>query len=191
MTYYRLNPDNRIVDVGQDWNEFAQNNDGEKAVADSVLGHRFEKFIADTDTKAYMNAIFFVCRNMQAPFLTHYRCDAPHEKRLYEMGIDCDENGVLKVSHKLISKKSINKKVSRSAAYVKWEYHCSICAKYKISNVWLDGIHHNDNDAFAKKHCICPECKSHASSILDKMRVHLYTPCSDHSTVRYFSRATT
>jgi hypothetical protein len=160
-TSYTLNGYNKITAVGGAWDDFASDNDGQSAIATSVIGGMIFDFIDGFDTASFLNAIFFAVRSKHAEFYTTYRCDSAGEKRLFRMHVSPLMNGGLKVDHTLIGNRVISTPTTvlplRQAAC---ENRCSICCNFKVADEWIDPFSQPDVAFFPESHTVCPNCKT-------------------------------
>ncbi len=84
---YTLDVDDRIIRLAHDWDSFAIENDGQRAVSDRVLGHVIWKFVDGDEVKLYLHAILFAVRNWQKPLRLPLACHATDKRRHFEMRV--------------------------------------------------------------------------------------------------------
>ena len=77
MITYRLDSENRLVDVGGDWEQFARDNDGDGLSRDYVVGRPLFAFIEGPSIVQMYRAIFNKVRQTQKIIAFDFRCDAP------------------------------------------------------------------------------------------------------------------
>ena len=83
VVVYRLDPEDRIVEVNETWKRFARGNDAAE-LADGVLGRSLWDFITDSTTATIYRDLLVRVRDgrtMTFPF----RCDAPALRRWMRM----------------------------------------------------------------------------------------------------------
>ncbi len=97
--YYRLDRNDRIVEVGGTWDHFAQENGGEDVVSDRILGTQLFKHVSGKTSRDFIWTAVDSVRKLAAPRRFAYRCDSPEFKRFMEMLITPDAAGGLLVEH--------------------------------------------------------------------------------------------
>ena len=84
---YRIDHDNILVSVSENWNRFAADNAGASASAADVVGRALDQFIADDDTRALYAMIIDRVRGSDRPVAFRFRCDSPAKRRFCELRI--------------------------------------------------------------------------------------------------------
>jgi hypothetical protein len=188
---YRLDRNNRILSVGGDWDKFALENGGEMAVARVVVGENLFDFIAGAETKSYVNAILFACRETGQPFCGSFQCNSDEEERRFIWNVTPDtaksgdkngsdlrgfQSGKLCVSSHLVHK---SKRIDQPRQSAVGEMHarCSICCAdlpettpvqpLECANCLLDcrTCPPKRGEAFV----ICLRCRTNANACLSLM----------------------
>jgi hypothetical protein len=163
-TSYLLDPDNRVIATGGDWDAFAEENDGGAARADTVLGRPLLGFVAGASPRRFLADLLRACRIRGTVFETLVRCDAPWERRLFGMRVEPRGEGRLSVIHDLRS-------AERLAPPPLVFGHgpgarCAMCGAVLEDGRWVDPFeapmrrHAYDTDA------VCPACRGAARRAL-------------------------
>lgn len=91
---YRINDRDEITFVDEEWDRFAETNDGAEVVGNEVLGRNLWEFICDPATRhLYQQIVARVRQGCQAQF--KLRCDSPSCKRHLAMTIHAPETGIV------------------------------------------------------------------------------------------------
>jgi hypothetical protein len=171
---YRLDKQDRIVEVGGDWDRVARENDGTEVVADRIIGTKLYAHVADEPSRMFVWTMLDSVRKLFRPSVKLYRCDCPDFKRQMEMTILPETGGGLLVEHRLIGIEKQPLRL-RFAGQVRSSLparalilRCTMCVKLKVSGVW----HEPDETMLAaleQKDCavqvaygICDDCKDAA-----------------------------
>lgn len=167
-TYYTIDADNRLLEVGGPWDAFALENGGEQAVANKVTGHEIWNFVDGFETQSYLNTLFFFCRRGSTQFETTYRCDSPVERRLVRMKIEPRDDDVLLVRHRLVSStRFTNSDKVATIQDMLGKTRCSTCCRFMIKDTWIDPFAVLDVKNFPISHTFCPDCKATAREQLE------------------------
>lgn len=86
MISYAIDADDRLVDFNQSWTDFARANRGEQALPGVVKGRRLWDFVSDPTSQELYRRMVRRARGGES-VLFRYRCDAPHERRVFTMEI--------------------------------------------------------------------------------------------------------
>lgn len=89
---YRIDRQDCITTVGEDWQSFATANDAAAMVPQSVVGQRLLGFISDATVREIYAAVIAHVRRGK-PVRFRYRCDAPAMRRDFEMEVVLLSNG--------------------------------------------------------------------------------------------------
>lgn len=158
-TYYELDHENFVMGTGDDWDDFADANNGEGAKEKHVISRPIWDFVDGDETASFLNAIFFWCRHNDAEFSTKYRCDSEHEARLFAMHVTPRENRYLRVTSKLLSTTQTGLYMVPSIKQKVQGARCSMCGHFETNNQWIDPFAMPGKTYFPKSHVICPNCK--------------------------------
>lgn len=157
-SHYILDRDDRVIEIGGEWDVFAHRNAGDAAVAERVLDRPLWDFVEGDDARSHLNALFFAARRTGAPIETLYRCDAPWERRLYRMRIAPMPGGALRIGHELLSSEGL---ALNPIAFRKGPgERCAICGSVHEIDGWVDPF-----DAPMRAHVydrwtVCPACRA-------------------------------
>lgn len=93
---YRVDPNDILVSVSDNWEDFAADNSGAASSApESVVGRPLETFIEDDETRSLYALVLDSVRRKRRPMAFEFRCDAPAERRFCELRIKpCDDGSV-------------------------------------------------------------------------------------------------
>jgi hypothetical protein len=84
---YRLDPNDVIVSVSDDWLAFARENGAHELDADAVVGKSLWGFIPDAPTRMFYRDVFGTVRATDQPVVVPFRCDSPHLKRFMRLEV--------------------------------------------------------------------------------------------------------
>lgn len=138
--YYRLDRDDRIVEVGGNWDQFAQQNGGDEIVSHRVIGTPLFKYIDGETSRDHIWTAVDSVRKLSAPRKLAYRCDSPDLKRYMEMLIKPDVAGGVVVEHTTLRVEPLTPTIrfvsgGASQALV---IRCSMCSRVRIKGLWIE-----------------------------------------------------
>ena len=84
---YRLNAQDQISSVNQEWVSFAEANEGRTLLPPEILGRPLWDFIADVETQHIYRVIHRRVRTLRVPVRLSFRCDGPERRRLLQLDI--------------------------------------------------------------------------------------------------------
>ncbi len=148
---YLINSENLIVELNQEWDEFASENNGGDLSCTEVIGRPLMDFVSGKSTKQYWENIFNKARSDNQATTLEYRCDSPSVKRWMRMEILPLVDGNLRISNDTLSTKERPYPIhfERMSQRGKHTFiRCSLCNKLKIKDIWIEP------DEFAAKHRI-------------------------------------
>lgn len=126
---YQIDAADRIIQVSDEWSDFARANDGEQVMPEHVLGVLLWSFISDyTIHDIYRRLVLIARQGRSSSF--RYRCDAPRYKRTFQMNISATEQGNVNFESTLLSEEErpaiplLMARTHRSNVYVRV---CSWC----------------------------------------------------------------
>jgi hypothetical protein len=165
---YVLDGNDRLVSLCGGWLEFAVRNHGEGLTPESVAGRSLWEFIADEPTRELYEAILARVRSGTETDLI-LRCDAPEERRLIEMIVTREPDGMVKFRTVLLASKPrvaqrlFEKTTPRTARHV---LVCSWCDKVNVDvDKWfeveaaMEYLHLTDEvELPIIEPVVCPEC---------------------------------
>jgi len=167
---YLVNSDNIIVEVNQNWDAFAHENNGENVAQSEVVGRSVLDFVTGKVTRNYWQELLNRARDTLQPMTIDYRCDAPSLKRWMRMELQREENGNLRISHQQLATAPRSKPIHfKPARHRGQQTHirCSFCSRIKIKEHWHeadDAAHHSnevthtDGHTFHVTYGLCGEC---------------------------------
>lgn len=165
---YRIDALDRIVSVNSAWSEFAAANAGLDSLPERVLGTELWTFISDETIEELYRRLVTRARAGHAVQF-HYRCDAPAERRVFEMRISAGAGGEVEFSSLLVSCEPrpavdwLDRGATRSNELVRM---CGWCGRVALADGrWVEieqaiEQHGALQDATPPRitHGICPEC---------------------------------
>lgn len=99
---YRIDRDNRLVEVGGDWDAFALENETPSVLRDAVLGRSLLDFIAGTETRHLYEVLLERARNGIPLRRMPFRCDSLDLRRYMEMDIASPDGAVVEYRCRLL-----------------------------------------------------------------------------------------
>lgn len=174
---YRLNEKDEIAFVNDEWDAFAQTNDGGDLVREKVLSRKLWDFIADAQTgQLYVSLVKRVRSGQPAHF--NYRCDSPSLRRFMTMDMTLVHDGMVEFRTRAVRTEArqpqsiLSRLVSRSTSMVT---SCGWCRKFKVGDVWMEveeAVHglrlFEQNTTPKVTHGICEDCDRMMNEKLDK-----------------------
>ena len=139
---YRLDRNNDIISVGDDWDAFALENGGPNACASQVQGRPVWDFIAGDPMRMWLDTVLQLVRVRNAPIERRYRCDSPELRRFMLMRLSPEDDGVVRIDNELLTTERravpihIRPASSRSGRTVR--IRCSLCGRLKAGNAWQE-----------------------------------------------------
>jgi hypothetical protein len=170
---YRLDSQDRIVEVGGDWDRVARENDGTDVLADRIIGTKLYAHVTDGPSRMFVWTMLDSVRKLFRPSTKLYRCDSPDLKRHMEMTILPETGGGLLVQHRLIKTEKQPARVrfsGRPAGRVgrALVLRCTMCVKLKVGGIWhepdaetLKSLEQSDGVAQVA-YGICEDCSDAA-----------------------------
>ena len=102
LTWYTLQENDRITEVGGDWDDFAEQNEGAAVVAKNVLGRSIWDFIQGDDETAMFRSILFTCRLTGETLDLMSDCSSGDVERVMRMKVVPLYEHRVRVEHKLV-----------------------------------------------------------------------------------------
>lgn len=168
-TTYKVGKTKQIIAVGGEWDAFAEENEGRKALSRSVIGRPIWDFITGAPTRMWLETLFQLAELRNEPVERIYRCDSPQLKRVMSMRISPEEDRVLRVDNELLSVEPLEKKVvirhHSHQTGTDIRMRCSICGKIKEkeneSEVWTEPADLADQipEGIVVAYTVCAACK--------------------------------
>jgi hypothetical protein len=117
-TSYTVDAEDRITEVGAEWDRFAVENDGAAACAAFVVGQPLFQSIEGDPARMFMQAIFQRVRVGGDSASLRYRCDAPRARRHFLMTVTALPEKALRIDHELEREEIMARRVDfRMAAW--------------------------------------------------------------------------
>ena len=173
--WYELDGENRVVDVGPGWDEFALENDSPGATRDHVVGRPLADFIDGAQTRSLLETVLDRVRSSDAPVELPFRCDAPAVRRFMTLSGAPTENGGVRIRTRLLAEGQrdtvplMERAGDRRRDRVRM---CSWCNRIATGpDVWLEaetaaerlGLF-LDREVPSVTHGICPRCLAGVNS---------------------------
>lgn len=168
ITYY-LDSENRIIGLSGPWDEFAEENKGNKVFSRDVCGRSLFDFINGESTQMWCRTILELARLNRRTIHREYRCDSPNVQRFMMMHIQPYKESGLMVEHEvidIIKKESavyiVHKSQCPSASYF---IRCSVCGQIEFEREWQEpsAIMAEEDGSIAVIYSVCPGCKNKRS----------------------------
>lgn len=162
---YVLDGEDRIIELGGQWDDFAQANDGEGLCGQAVIGTRFWDHISGDALRDLLGRVFQRARKLDEPITVPARCDSPGTVRHLSIRVFARNPNCLEITSCVTSEmpRSQWRPGDRSRAMLQM---CSWCNRVRVENQWLEienAFAHFDlaNAEVLPKssHGICPDCK--------------------------------
>ncbi len=131
-----VNAEDCIVQVNQEWRDFALENHAAELGTEAVLGASLWNFISDLPTKAIYRTLLTKVRQTKQPVAVPFRCDAPDRRRFMQMTISQLSKDVVEFSSRIFheerreSVRLMRHDTPRSQQAI---VSCSWCKKIKLT----------------------------------------------------------
>jgi hypothetical protein len=136
---YRIDAENCLIYVNDQWDRFAAENDGRGLALVDVLGQSLFSYIADpTILQLYMQMVVLARQGRPATF--KYRCDSPKFRRRFEMKFHALDAGVVEFSSTLLEIEPraevllLDRRQPRNGKFLRV---CSWCQRIRVGDAWL------------------------------------------------------
>ena len=139
--FYRLDRTDRIVEVGGEWDRFAEENGGSDVVANRIIGTPLFKHVAGEASRNYIWTAVDMVRKLITPRRFAYRCDSPSQKRFMEMVIKPDASGGVLMEHYTVRVEPLRPKarfVAGREGAPALIIRCSMCNRTRHQGIWLE-----------------------------------------------------
>ena len=176
-TIYWIDEKDVIFRVSGPWDDFALENNGERACSEFVLGKPIWSFIFGETTKTWLNAIIGLVRIKQDIIERPYRCDSPSLKRYMSMRLYPESANAIMVEHELLFTESIRPPLYFVHSGIPSSNHairCAFCNKIRIENGWYEPEEaverfNLETDVFLNfEDIVCRECKNSIIELMNK-----------------------
>jgi len=190
---YRIDADDVIVSVSDNWDGFAAENACEKNCrSESIVGHVIWDFIQDRETAYLYKALFREVREGKSSRPISFRCDSPEARRFLKLTLRPRPDGQIEIRSRIekIEDRApvslLRKEVARSEQFVRI---CSMCKKVAAPrNTWVEieeGITRyklfEKNDLPRLTHGLCPDCHRTLLAEIDALKKNKNTGKSSRS----------
>lgn len=101
--WYRLDPDDRIVDVDEQWDTFAMENRSPEARSAHVVGKSLARFIDGEETRQLVSALLGRLRTAGGRFEIPFRCDGPAVRRHMMCAGEAEPDGAVLIRTREVS----------------------------------------------------------------------------------------
>jgi hypothetical protein len=163
-TEYVLDGNDRILEVGGDWDAFARANNAEHLCGDALIGTSFWDHIAGQSLCDLLHRVFQRARSLGQPITVPARCDSPDTIRHLEIRVHALNSNQLRVQSCVRSE--IPRENWRSGDRVRAMLQmCSWCNRFNHEGRWMEieeAIEKYDlvnADVVPRSsHGICPDC---------------------------------
>jgi hypothetical protein len=157
--HYVVDRGNLIVSVDDSWDASAvQQPDAREApTSGRIIGRPLEAFLAGDSTKMFVRAALEAARLTGESRRLPYRCDSPHERRLFHMIVTPLQDGHVKVEHVLVEVLLRTPCQPRAKLVLSTGWRCSQCLRIRPlgSKDWVEG----ELDPNAQlSHDVCASC---------------------------------
>ena len=100
--WYELDAEDRVVDVGPGWDDFALDNQAPTATRDRVVGRPFYSHVEGSETRSLLKMVFDRTRALKKPVELPFRCDAPGVRRFMTFTSEVTHGGGLRITTRLL-----------------------------------------------------------------------------------------
>ncbi len=179
---YRLDAEDRFIEIGGAWDAFARENSSPHLMTSNVLGTPLRQWISCETTWQIYQAIFEIVRKKTKEVRIPYRCDGPNVRRFMELKITPDIEAGVKCQSFLLRREQRDTIRLLDPDAPRDNDFLSICGWCKqieaLPNQWMEterGV--QVLRLFLRKklpkltHGICPTCEKHLERQLNSLDV--------------------
>ena len=162
---YRLNDDDEIVFVNDEWDRWAMENLGDVVIGPRIIGRSIWNFISGTETEEYYRQAIAQVRAGRRITFT-FRCDAPDCRRLLRMTLESADNNQLQFTTTPIATELRAHEEFFNALADRHESSlcvCSWCRRIFLDGQWqeVDELQLRSDSPLPRiTHGICDDCRS-------------------------------
>jgi hypothetical protein len=167
LVTYRLDEQDRIVEVNEAWDRFARANEGDSALGELVIGTRLFEHITSDATRFLIEAMLQCVRASGESLTRCYRCDSPGIRRTLDMTLVPEQRGRVLLEHRVRSIEMVSpairfRPVGEWAGAVK---RCSLCNRVRVGNTWSEPEAASERGALDSTqpvkvyYGVCPSCR--------------------------------
>lgn len=158
MRGYRLTSGDLISATFGDWDRFAIENGGARALTVQVLGQSLFDSIDGPATRRFLEQIFYDCRRNQSVMGQLYRCDSPQVERLFAMRVLPLPAGGIEVQHRLIRCRPLAAPAWPGLPHLRYR-RCSQCLACNFGGPWVEGHRFRLPSGAVAEDAVCPVCR--------------------------------
>ena len=177
---YRIDKNDIIKNVSDNWSDFAvRNRGGERCAPGNVVGGALWDFIDGSEARHLYGIVLGRIRERDRPATFPFRCDSPKQRRFLELNVCPMENDEIEFRSSLIRTESrepvklLNSDIERSNEFI---HICSMCKKIALSDKQWEEVEEGivALRLFEKEplpqltHSFCPSCYNDVMAELDK-----------------------
>jgi hypothetical protein len=134
QVHYVIDAEDKLIDLGKTWDDFALANDGEAVVSAEVVGRSLWDFIFDESTALLYKSLLTRLRATGNPIRFPFRCDSPDLRRHLVMTLSPLQNGNVEFRNSIVELEPREAKAFFQAAVAgakEYFYMCSVCNKVR------------------------------------------------------------
>ncbi len=172
---YKIDENNNIIYVNEEWDCFALENNGEEIVSDKIIGRNLFDFVENITVKhIYLHLLDKVRKGNK--ILIDYRCDSPTYKRFLQLTIKPEDNSIIRFisrEKEILPQNYLRILDSKSIRSKKFIPMCLWCKKIKVEDEWEEleqAINKydllNQLEVPSLTHTICEECYQQLNTIM-------------------------
>ncbi len=168
---YLVDHRSRILSVGGEWLEFAEENATDLPAPSALIGTRLTGHVAGRETQQALERIFLHALETQRSFRLPYRCDSPLARRDYFMTVTPIVNARFLVTHDQIDEQSLPSPhgLSRHSADAE-DCKCSFCCAVLQATRWIDPVDSLRDQPPAVRYVVCPDCRDQIERECSRLR---------------------
>lgn len=176
---YRIDAENRISWVSQEWWPFALANEGLKLRPEKVQGTNLLDYISDLPSRELYDALLRRIRTTGQSILLEIRCDSPELRRFLTLSISPLLDGSIALLSRTVrveprpAQPLLQANVGHGRELLQM---CSWCKRVKVGQQWLEveeAAPHLPLTGSGQwpdiSHGICPPCKQRVSRQIDEL----------------------
>lgn len=180
---YRINKENIITSVSDNWHSFAGDNAWTSEISPkNVVGHLIWDFIQGLESRHLYEELFKRVRSGKSAGPIPFRCDSPRERRFLELFLSPLTDGQIEITSIIIRRefrdkvRLLEREALRSRELIRI---CSMCKKIAIhQNTWVEieeGVVQlrlfEVDEIPGLTHGMCPSCYEVAMANLEEIEL--------------------
>lgn len=138
---YRIDGDDVLVGINDQWDVFAVQNNSPQVMRERVINHNLWTYITDPETRHVHKTLVQRVRRRKAILNLPFRCDAPTLRRYMEMDLLPLERGGVEYHCRLIrteSRPPVALQSPEQPARQELIRMCSWCKKVEVAGRWVE-----------------------------------------------------